>query len=330
MKRMLLLFMLVLSVFRAGAEEGKGIMPYEVISDQPDASIPKGSYVLSGEIFELHRKKKMKNVTIQPSASEQSYTKTGSFKLTLKLENGYVGFSRSSYQVSYFEGYELQDQHHIRVKIFMEKKDKQREIREEKPVIYAYGQEGMEFVVRLKAKGEITFTYPVPENNTWRMALEKEGMKDRSGQHFPYLFWEAAQSLEFDFKDSNGRLSGTVVAGNDAARFLDSVLGRLCLNDREKTDFITYWGPRLAENPYNLVHFVLQEGCDLFASYEVSPPPDAFNRLYLVYTPFRDFPSFIHPFPQELKAFQRGGFELLEWGGISYPSGFSGLGNTSD
>jgi hypothetical protein len=224
----------------------------------------------------------------------------------------------------------LKDHHRIEVKILLNKQAKKKpEIREEKPVIYAYSEQKINFELVLKPKGKLTFTYPLPDgNNSWHMSLENNILRDSHGNTYPYLFWEASHSPDFAFDQVNGKIFGKILAREEVTAYLDSVLSFMHFNAREKTDFITYWGPRLAENKYNLVQFVVQDECSRFAEYELSPKPDAFNRFYMVYAAFDRYPGFIALVPQILEPFERtaigstagNGFELLEWGGVCYPA----------
>lgn len=322
MKKMLLVCILVFTAFPGWAGEREVITGYEVISDKFDASIPKGSYVLTGQVFEIPSKKKLKNISSQAGSAKEVMSATGSFTLTIPLQQSYVAFRKTNYQVSYFEGYDLKDQHRIEVKILMAKQGKrQPEIREEKPVIYAYSDTKLNFDLLLKPKGKLTFTYPLPDrNNSWHMSVDGQGLKDVTGNSYPYLFWEASHSLDFAFEQLEGKLAGKILAKEEVTAYLDSVLSYMNFNAREKADFITYWGPRLAENKYNLVQFIVQDACSRFADYEVTPKPDVFNRFYLVYAGFDRYPGFIDLIPQRLQPFERSGFELLEWGGVCYPA----------
>ncbi|MGV3630638.1 MAG: hypothetical protein ACO1O6_05515 [Bacteroidota bacterium] len=321
MKKLLMILALGFLSDSALAERGKPVMGYEVVSDEFDASIPEGSYVLTGQVFEVPSMKKLKNISSRAGDAKEVLSASGAFTLTVPLQQEYVAFRKKNYQVSYFESYELKDRHRIQVKVFMAKQGKEPEIREEKPVIYAYSENPVNFDLVLKAKGKLVFTYPLPgAGNTWHMSLDHALLKDSRGNCYPYLFWEAVHSPDFAFEQVNGKISGKILAKEETAAYLDSVLSHMNFNAREKTDFITYWGPRLTENKYNLVQFVVQDACSRFADYEVSPKPDVFNRLYLVYAGFDRFPGFIDLVPQTLEPFKRTGFELLEWGGVCYPA----------
>ncbi|MCE3297018.1 MAG: hypothetical protein K0R65_2732 [Crocinitomicaceae bacterium] len=321
MKKLLLILMLAFLSGKTLAVETKVMPGYEVVSDKFDASIPKGNYVLTGQVYEVPSMKKLKNISSQVGSAKEVMSATGTFTLTIPLAQSYVAFRKTKYQVSYFESYELQDQHRIVVKIFIKKEgQREPEIREEKPVIYAYSENKLSFDLLLKPKGKLLFTYPLPDANTWHMTVDGQSLKDAAGNSFPYLFWEASHSPEFAFDQLNGKISGKILAQENVLSYLDSVLSHMNFNSREKTDFITYWGPRLTENKYSLVQFVVQDQCARFAEYGISPQPDVFNRFYMVYAGFDRYPGFIEIVPQVLPPFERKGFELLEWGGVCYPA----------
>jgi hypothetical protein len=92
------------------------------------------------------------------------------------------------------------------------------------------------------------------------------------------------------------------------------------LNDREKTDFITYWAPRMIQNEFNFVQFLVQDQANQFANYEISPQPTSFNRIYLVFSGFETMSKDLVLQKQEIKPFSRSGFDILEWGGIEFNS----------
>ncbi len=318
MKKLLLILAPVFLPVILLAEE-KPMLGYEVLSDEFDASIPAGNYVLSGDVFEVPGMKKLKSISVQVGSQKDRFFQAG-FELEIPLVQSDVAFRKQGYKVTYFEGYELKDQHRVRVKIFLAKENGKIEIREEKPVIYAYSDRLVNFDLLLKPKGKLLFTYPEPEASRWEMTVEGSMLTDNKGNRFPYLFWEASHQPDFAFEHQEGKLAGKILAREAVLPYLDSVLTYMNFNAREKTDFITYWGPRLAENNYSLVQFVVQDQCQRFGEYEINPQPEHFNRFYIIYSAFDRYPGFLQLLPQELRPFERGGFELFEWGGVCYPA----------
>ena len=57
---------------------------------------------------------------------------------------------------------------------------------------------------------------------------------------------------------------GFIVKSEDAEKFLEEKLRFLGLNDKESTDFITYWLPVLISNKLSLCTFQTEEFFQLF------------------------------------------------------------------
>ncbi len=175
-----------------------------------------------------------------------------------------------------------------------------------KPAIYLYPQEETEVFVNVKlAQGQFDVTEPALGDG-WRVTARPDGvLTDETGQNWPYLFWEASCSAQFDFSQ------GFVVPGRQAEEFLLLSLGKLGLNAQETADFMEFWLPQLEENPYNLIAFQQQAYIDL-ARLEIDPAPDSLIRVFMAWKPI-DKPMEI--LPQPLQAPARQGFTVVEWGG---------------
>jgi len=186
----------------------------------------------------------------------------------------------------------------------------ERNIEKEKPVIYAYCNKKTDISIELQVKGTLTFSYPLINNNVWKgTVIPNEGILV-DGKTYPYLFWE---SLYSDIP-TQVEESGFVVEGKNSIAFLEEKLNLMGLNQREITDFITYWGPRMQENKYNFVHFLGSEAYnEQIASINISPKPDNLFRLFMYFRPMN---SKINVKEQALpKINSRAGLTIVEWGG---------------
>ncbi|WP_326160440.1 hypothetical protein [Oscillibacter sp.] len=92
---------------------------------------------------------------------------------------------------------------------------------------------------------------------------------------------------------------------------MEDALARLGLNRREANEFLVYWLPRLEQNPYNLISFQSDAYTD-HAVLTVTPEPDSVLRVFMAWKPLES-PAEI-PL-QDLPAFSRNGFAVVEWGG---------------
>ena len=179
-----------------------------------------------------------------------------------------------------------------------------------KPVIYLYPEKETEVSVRLDYDGELTCTYPAYDG-AWTVTAAPDGtLTDEAGQTYNYLYWEGAAQTEYDFSQ------GFCVPGADTAAFLEDALSRLGLTRREANEFIVYWLPRMEPSPYNLIAFQADAYTD-HARLTVTPEPDSLLRVFMAWKPLEapmDLPA------QELPAFKRTGFTVVEWGGAELSS----------
>ncbi|MGV3611850.1 MAG: hypothetical protein ACO1N0_12920 [Fluviicola sp.] len=179
-----------------------------------------------------------------------------------------------------------------------------------KPVIYLYPESDTDVSVELKTAGELTFTYPSYAKG-WKGTAHPDGSIDINGTHYPYLFWESEQRFNtFDLKTG-----GFLLDKENMVTSLEKHLTKLGFNDKEKTDFITYWAPQLQQHKQVLIQFILNDSCNDFATLEIQPKPENLNRVYMVWRGI-DGPFKIFLDPQKLKTLDRKGFDVLEWGGI--------------
>lgn len=179
-----------------------------------------------------------------------------------------------------------------------------------KPVIYLYPESDMEVSVNLKPQGNLTFTYP-DYSEGWNGTAHPDGSITIDQKVYPYLFWESEQQ----FNRFNMESGGFVIQQARVTESLEQILSELGFNEKEKADFITFWGPQLAQHSRVFVQFVINDACNEFASLEITPIPKNLNRVYMIWTAGGNA-SFQFPKTQKLPQLKRDGFHVLEWGGI--------------
>lgn len=177
-----------------------------------------------------------------------------------------------------------------------------------KPVIYLYPEVETEVNVKLEIDGNAPFYYP-EYHNGWKVLAKPNGELKIDDENLRYLFWEAHQK---DHLASIDLKKGFIVNGSDALSFLESKLTEVGFTSAEKADFITFWGPQIAQNNKNFVRFEWNEVCDKFARIDITPTPDHLYRFYIFISPIE---AEIEVSPQDLPSFTRNGFTVLEWGG---------------
>ena len=158
-------------------------------------------------------------------------------------------------------------------------------------------------------KHKFTTIYPKfnKENNTWNVHAKPNGEIIINDKTYPYLFWEAQSYLKVEINE------GFIVKDEDAENFLEEKLKIFGLNDKESTDFITFWLPILLDNKLSVCTFQTKEYYENF-ELNIEPKPDTLIRIFLfikkVNTP-------IAIKEQKLEKIERRGYTVVEWGGCN-------------
>ena len=178
----------------------------------------------------------------------------------------------------------------------------------EKPIIYLYPKEKTDITVDLDFKGELTYTYPYTADGHWEVTANTDGTLTNKADNleYSYLFWEG-KSDNFAAEFSKG----FCIKGEDTTKFLQNILPKMGLTQKEYNEFIVYWAPRMQENKYNLISFQT-ENYEQIAPLHINPAPDSMLRVYMAYKPLTN-PVDIEP--QTFESFERKGFSVVEWGG---------------
>ena len=180
------------------------------------------------------------------------------------------------------------------------------EMMAKKPVIYLYPERACDISVCLEYNGRLNFTYP-EYNGGWNVVAYPDGkiVNKADGKEYSYLFWEGTSSTRYDLS------RGFVVKGCDTVKFLRDKLEFMGLTPKEYNEFIVYWAPLMENNPYNLIAFQGKQYTDS-AILKISPEPDSILRVFMSYKPMTKYVKIPR---QELSAFNRKGFVVVEWGG---------------
>jgi hypothetical protein len=177
-----------------------------------------------------------------------------------------------------------------------------------KPVIYLYPESASEVSVKIYPKGGMSYSDPA-YNDGWTVKADRNGkLTDLiSGKSFPYLFWEGRGGI---YKQSQ---KGFLVARKDVHNFLLEKLGKLGLNEKETSDFIEFWEPRMKESPYYFVTFLGNREMEQIAPLDIEPKPDTVIRVLMDFFPL-DKPASFEGF--KIRTPKRQGFTVVEWGGV--------------
>lgn len=177
----------------------------------------------------------------------------------------------------------------------------------EKPVIYLYPEKTTDVTVKISLT-DGRFTKCIPEGDgEWNVTASPDGLltDKATGKTYDYIFWESTDNTEYDWSE------GYVVKGSEAEVFLRGILQEMGLNEKEYTEFIEYWQPRLEKNEYNLISFQTDRYTES-ARLDVSPQPDSVLRVFMAFKKI-DGPVFVAR--PVIKPFERNGFTVVEWGG---------------
>ncbi len=190
-----------------------------------------------------------------------------------------------------------------------------------KPVIYLYSKEETTVNLRLKTKGELSFTYPQILNNNWEVRTNNDGIITHEGKTYPYLFWEVNQAtLNFSINE-DGSLTGYHIKTDSCISFLENTLTSIGLNQKEQTDFITFWGPQLQQQAYTTIQFLIDEDYTTeVAELTVSPTPKNIKRVYMLYKSHNILDEYQTIKRPKFSPVNRTGLTLIEWGGSATSS----------
>lgn len=177
----------------------------------------------------------------------------------------------------------------------------------EKPVIYLYPERTTDVNVRVSLS-DGWFTESIPAGSgEWNVTARPDGtLTDKAtGKTYDYIYWESTADADYDWSH------GYVVKGSEAESFLLRVLPAMGMNEKEYSEFIDYWLPRLQKNEYNLVTF--QTDCYTDAvKMDISPEPDSVLRVFMAFRAADGATTVAEP---EIQPFERNGFTVVEWGG---------------
>lgn len=327
MQRLICFLLFLPTVFFAkAAEENRIIPPFNVLKSEKDASIPAGKAVFHF----IFRSPSFVAIPGNPDYPVIMASCDGNYMEVKQDDNlwqdhmvdaGIHVFQFYAYTMNnhYYEIYSdsVTIQPGYRTTVELNFQESHVEIMVDKPVVYLYPETDLEFCTEVTPRGEFSFTYPAYENG-WHGTAHPDGSMTIAGKNYPYLFWDAKMQInQSDMKQDEG----FIVHKDQVVAFLEQKLTQMGFSSREQTDFITYWGPRLTQEPMVFIQFAWNDACDRFAEMDIYPQPDHVNRLYILWTAVGKQPDF-KVVPQQLPVFDRSGFDVLEWGGSEVPFQF--------
>lgn len=292
---------------------GKPRLPYYIKSDTLNTSIPKGKTLITGTVYYWGSKDAGALVATCNSQHQTHTNAEGSFRILVPSIDSCIYVFKKFRSEVVIEPQDFKDQHHMTIDFFLE--DNEDMIEVDKPVIYVYSPEKQDVEIEIKPKGEFTFTYPTYKES-WSFSANQVGEIEMDGKQYPYLFWEAKQEGLYFLPGTDIMPNSYQVNAEEVIPFLEKELTKLGLNDREKTDFITFWGPRMVAHDVSLVQFFIDDDySEQIAELNITPAPESSRRIYMIFSPLDSFLKGLKTSPGNYPKFERNGLTLIEWGG---------------
>lgn len=181
-----------------------------------------------------------------------------------------------------------------------------------KPVIYLYPATKTAMTVQVELDGEFVAQYPKADRGTWRVMADATGtlFDPKTERRYAYLFWEGTQPKGFEVDLDRAHC----VARHEVETFLERAAGRFGLNDKERTDFVSYWLPHLEKNKHSVVQFLDERAYERYARMTVTPALDTTIRLFMI---FKAVDAPVKCGNPELPLKLRKGSCVVEWGGAN-------------
>jgi hypothetical protein len=314
--RLLVALFFVAIAFHATA--GKPVLQYSIQSDTLDLTIAEGSVVIEGIVTYYGDPLINSLIATCDSRIRAKTNAKGEYKLTITDQDSCLYMFKSQYDEIITRMYDFKSQH--RVKILFYATQNRYMIEADKPILYIYNKDETDCSIKINPRGEFSFTYPA-HNEKWEFVTKSDGTLKTASGEYPYLFWEG-ESSHLRYVKSSNELSQLSLANayqintDSTISFLESQLNQFGLNDRERTDFITYWGPRIQEQDYALIQFIWGEGyTEHIGSIDMTPKPESSLRLFMLMSNLDALNPKIQTTPLLVSPLKRNGLTLIEWGG---------------
>lgn len=311
----------ILAILQLGGALAKEVQPkhfsYKVISSQFDKTIPVDSCVLYGTVHYPDGTNQFNREAYIVNSSTGVYTPVvnGRYKLTIASENTFIYFYSPYFREIVLKDFDYQAQHSVEIDFYTGPHEMEAPIQLEKPIIYLYSDEEKDLEITLKPIGPLVFTYPLYDKN-WSVHVSPINGISAYNRTYPYLFWEGEQ-IGLSFKPNTlNRISGFQLQSDTLVSFLERQLNAIGLNEKESTDFITYWAPRMIKHDKLALQFFIDDAYEQYiGDVLVSPAPQSQKRVYLIFKGIQSFDEIKFGEEPVFPKFERNGLTLIEWGG---------------
>ena len=184
-----------------------------------------------------------------------------------------------------------------------------------KPAIYLYPEKPTEINVKLNIAGNLTASIPAYDPALgWNVKAYPDGtiqqLNNETMQQsttYPYLYYEA------DVTGITIPKEGWVIEASGIRYQVSGIMKEIGFNEKEITDFLDYWQPRLEEKPYYFVTLLPEEIISEKENLSLSLNPDTIIRTRVIFEGL-DGPLSVMPL-KNIPRHDREGFVLTDWGG---------------
>lgn len=176
-----------------------------------------------------------------------------------------------------------------------------------KPAIYLYPEN--EATISVKIDPSLTHVNTIPNyNNGWNVLAKPNGEILSGGKSYDYLFYEGDKKY-FDFKLGDF----DVVKKENIKIYLSEKLTSFGLNEKERSQFIEYWEPKMENSSYYKVSFMQTEELNQKIPLFITPKADTLIRVLMKYEGMNRGSEKIDI---SNNVPLRKGFTVVEWGGV--------------
>ncbi len=175
-----------------------------------------------------------------------------------------------------------------------------------KPNIYIYCPKDITANVKIEPYQYITASIPAyDQQEGWNAKVERGSINGTND----YLFYEARipdQGLQ--------REEGFVMHGQRLKADMEQMLDRYGFNEKEKGDFLEYWGDKLTGKKNYVFYPQGRDTLDSIMPLTIVPRPDSVFRLWFLIEEFNEQKDF--KIIDQVKKIERYNYTVVEWGGV--------------
>lgn len=308
----LTLFAFVLMPFIVVCKNPESSPDYNVKKIAKDSSLGKTESAFEISIYAGGKLIKKENIQLSYNGFQKSIITDIKGIISLKLKPAkykFQFFYNENHMEITTDSIQSKAGHKTFVNLFFSP-SKYREVAE-KPVIYIYSEDTTKVSLKLKTGDKLSFTYPEYKDG-WNVKSTPSGNLIINDKVFPYLFWEGNINLAQNEINSS---EGFIVAKENLVPFFESKLNAMGLNQKEQADFITYWCPRMSQYENCYLRFLFNDSINKYAKLDVSPKPESFFRVFMIWTDASKIDLSTCFEEQEIVSIKRSGLTVIEWGG---------------